>query len=92
MALVLVCAAAGLVTEALAVLWVHYAEREQVRQLAAVALVQALCQVSGVVGIVAGWDAAAAYVAGYSLGPVLGIHVKCWLRRRAPNTATKAVA
>jgi hypothetical protein len=66
----------GLSTEALAVLWVHFAERNDRYKLFAIAVLQGTANVCGIGGAISGWPCAVAYVVGYGCGPLLGIYVK----------------
>lgn len=66
----------GLSLEALAVLWVHYSERNNRVGIVCVSAGQALCQVLGLGSALQGPGEALAFVIGHALGPLVGIALK----------------
>ena len=81
MLLILLSFFGGLAMEALAVLWVHFAERNNKPWLFAVAVLQGTATVCGIGGAIQGWPSAVAYVLGYGCGPLLGIYIKKYINR-----------
>ena len=76
MTLILLSFSGGLATETLAVLWVHFAERNNKPWLFVIALLQGIANVCGIGGAINGWACALAYVLGYGCGPLVGIYIK----------------
>ena len=90
--LILLSFIGGLSTEALAVLWVHFAERNKKPQLFWVSVLQGTANVCGIGGAISGWPCAVAYVLGYGCGPLVGIYVKHRIERRPPDEGEEARA
>ena len=67
---------AGVSVEALAVLWVHYSERNQKLPLFIVSTCLGAAQVLGIGGAINNWQCALAFILGYGFGPLLGLWIK----------------
>ena len=87
----------GLIVEALAVLWVHYAERDKKHPLFGVSLLLGAANVLGIGTAIQHWQSALAFILGYGLGPLAGLHIKKQRkasgssRAHEPTTALSAV-
>lgn len=72
----------GLLTECLAVLWVHYSEKNKKVHICVVSGLLGVCNVLGIGGALSGgWHCSVAYVLGFALGPLVGIQIKQRLER-----------
>lgn len=78
--LVLIPFLGGLFVEALAVLWVHYSERNAQLPLFLTSLGLGTANVLGLGSAIIHWQAALAFILGYGLGPLLGIRIKKWIQ------------
>lgn len=66
----------GAVGEGLAVLWVHFAERNQRRWLFVISCAQGAATVLGIGEAIQDWRAGVAFVLGYGVGPQIALYFK----------------
>lgn len=76
----LIAFASGAVAEALAVLWVHFAERNQRVRVFAIGVLMGIATVLGIGEALHTLPSAVGFVLGYGCGPLIGIELK----RRLP--------
>lgn len=76
---------AGVATEALWIVWAHFTAKRDLGGLAVCGALQGLATLVGVGGAITGLPEAITFIAGCSVGPVLGVFIQQRLSRDPPR-------